>query len=149
MALRETVLDKVHTLLSGITVAGGYNTTVVTVEQKIRHFECVGKSEMPYIGIAIVREDYVYDQGKQERVNALMEFLCYAEATTHAAGIAAMSNLRDDIRDVLMATSSLGVDGVIELRLVGTRSAEADPEAIIEGIAAMVIEARVRWEENF
>ena len=98
---RNLIIENVATTLAGITVAGGYKTTVATVSRVIKNWNDVLSSEFPLVCFAFPREVIA------QRPFGLMEMrlrghvIGHVNTGTDALRSDLLSNLQDDIIAVL------------------------------------------------
>ena len=104
---RQLVLDNIDTVLKTITIAGGYKTTIDTVERTrgAKTWEEVPSSDRPYIGIVPGKESCPIDGGHfpfgRMRVTFHIDLICYVTGSTAATRSNAISDFQDDIISVL------------------------------------------------
>jgi len=135
---KTTLLGLVDTALSGITVLGGYKSTIVTVEPQIRDASSVPVSERPYLGFMPRRERFVAFSWQTYRVTMPVYIAGHVQASTKALVVAALINLQDDVVKALCASIDSAAEctlggNCVELRLVDGDDDIGDPDTEMGG----------------
>lgn len=126
---RALILDNIKTTMAAILVAGGYKTTVVTVERVIRDWADPGAIQKPWIGFMPRVEIFRFLPGNQIRVTMPVLIVGHISSTTVDAKHTALSNLHDDI------VAALGVDptrggNAINTVVLQTEDDTGDPDTV-------------------
>jgi len=129
---RKLILDDYITALSGITIANGYKTNVVTVERVIKSWEGSKPGEKPSIGILPQREDITHEPSKQMRVNMTVLVVCHVTGTTIADRYTKLNDLLDDVITALnFDTSRNGY--AVSTTVIAVETDEGDDDALGDG----------------
>lgn len=149
MAIRETILDTLSTLLATIDGTGSWNRTITTVVTEIRSIEDVVDSELDLIAIVPQDELYEYQPGiLVTRWNIDLIAHLNVTDTTMATHIAAVSDVTADLRRLFANNSSnLGVDGVHMVTLKSRAGTEGMRHAAQEQRAESVYRIEVKFQE--
>lgn len=150
MAIRETILDTLATLLATIDGTGSWNRTIATVVTEIRSIEDTTDAELDLIAIVPQDEIYEYQPGLVvTRWNVdLIVHLSVAD-TTMATHIAAISDVTADIRRLFANNASnLGVDGVHMVTLKSRGGTEGMRHAAQEQKAESVYRIEIKFQED-
>ena len=126
---RKLILDDIKTTLEAITVAGGYKTTVVTVERVIRDWGDVSAAQRPWVGFAPRIEAFQFLPGKQVRVKMPVLIIAHISKADVDTKHAALSDLHDDI------VAALGVDptragNAVNTIVLQTEDDTGDPDTV-------------------
>lgn len=124
---KTTILANVKTTLEGITVANGYKSTVVTVEQEIKDWQSIGISQRPWIGFRPTRETFEPEGPHYIRVKMGLYIGAHVNASTEALVDAAIVNLQDDIIAAMYSDPTLG-DTAVDVRILNGQDDIGDPD---------------------
>lgn len=144
---RELILDAIETALAGITVAGGYRTTIETVSRELLDFDRV-RGTTPWIGYAPSEQqrppEYTYG-GRHEYLR--VRIVAHLEARAQADRTAAISDIDADIEDAMTADPTWGGYAVDTLRVAPVLSEEGLPDkgGTTAGITSCVLEYEIDW----
>ena len=136
---RKLILDDYITALSGITIANGYKTTVVTVERVIKSWEGSKPGEKPSIGILPQREDITHEPSQQMRVDMTVVLVCHVIGTSAADRYTKLNDLLDDVIVALNFDTSRNGQAV-STTIVSVETDEGDDDALGDG--TMVVHTR-------
>ena len=144
-------MQRVDTVLTGITVAGGYRTTVARVEPMIKTWEEVGRGITPFVGYGIATTiSEPYYPGNQIRCVATLNIVAHVSEADADAALVALGNLEDDILGALMEEPTL--DGnAIDIKWRSTQDDVQDPHASTVtrgGRGSMLMEFEVTWDRT-
>lgn len=144
---REIILDAIETALAGITVAGGYRTTIETVSRELLDFDRV-RGTTPWIGYAPSEQqrppEYTYG-GRHEYLR--VRIVAHLEARAQADRTAAISDIDADIEDAMTEDPTWGGYAVDTLRVAPVLSEEGLPDkgGTTAGITSCVLEYEIDW----
>lgn len=144
---RELILDAIETALAGITVAGGYRTTIETVSRELLDFDRV-RGTTPWIGYAPSEQqrppEYTYG-GRHEYLR--VRIVAHLEARAQADRTAAISDIDADIEDAMTEDPTWGGYAVDTLRVAPVLSEEGLPDkgGTTAGITSCVLEYEIDW----
>ena len=139
---RTNILLNLKSTFQGITVAGGYNTTVATVETWLRSRDEVKSGECPYIGFALDREELEMQPFGVQYWVAPLIILGYIHDATWTTRSASLNKLIDDIIARLNVDHTRGGYAVSTI-ITGCETDEGDPDA--GPIGAIVVYADVKY----
>lgn len=145
---RELILDAIETALAGITVAGGYRTTVETVSRELLDFDRV-KGLTPWIGYAPSEQqrppDGFFGGGRHDYLR--VRIVAHVEARAQADRTASVSDIEADIDDAMTADRTWGGYAVDTLRVAPVLSEEGVPDkgGTTAGITSCVLEYEIDW----
>ena len=125
---RELIVDNIKTALEGITVAGGYKSTVSTVEIQAKSWLQVPEGIRPWIGIVPLATRYAYNPGDLVRSTFKIDLIANVQAGTGAEKRERLCDLEDDIWAALQADTTRN-NNAISTSLVETETDEGDPES--------------------
>ena len=129
---RTSILLNVKTTLEGITVIGGYNTTVLTAEPYLRGREEVKPGEMPYLGFGFDPESYEHHPSSKMRVKVPLTIVGYTQTRGWAARSAALNLLLDDVIKAMFTDTTRGGYAIMTT-LRETQTDEHDPDVDSHG----------------
>lgn len=132
---KTTILANVKTTLEGITVANGYKSTVVTVEQKIKNPQDVGTSLRPWIGFRPTKEMFEAEGPHFIRVKMGLYIGAHVNATTEALVDVAITNFQDDIIAAMYSDPTFG-ETAVDVRLIDGQDDIGDPDRAEGGSSA-------------
>lgn len=139
---RRVILTDLTTALEGITVAGGYKSTVKKVERvrSAKAWEEVQVADRPYIGIIAGDEVYRSEHvGPYYLVDFEITLACYVTASTGDGLSTALNDLLDDIINRVSVDRTRG--GVAsDTWVTRTRTDEADTES--DGCMLVTLQVR-------
>lgn len=150
--IRLSILNAIKTALEGIDGSGFWRTTMTTVEiaAKALDDDEIRTGTMPYAVIIPQEEDVRAMAFAKHRVTWPIDVLVYFEPSARTA--AAMANdcmeTTTDVRRALTADPTLGVEGVVELRLRKRAGSEAVEEAIQVARGWVSVRAEVFFIES-
>lgn len=151
MSIRESIVTNMQTVMSGITVANGFNLDIVTVELAGRAWDETETRDAarPYIGLLPQRERH---QERPGHLEVFWDWLIVAHATpsdrTLATNAALCSDITADIRKALYESPSLGLNDVIRVSLTGRMGSEGSPQAAQEKVASVEHNVTVHFIEG-
>jgi len=108
---RRTILTNLKTALEAITVAGGYKSTVKTVEiaRSAKVWEEVPPSERPYIGVVPMESVYISEHvGPYYQVDFRIQLAIYVTGSSVDLRAQAMSSIIDDVAAAVAVDRSRG-----------------------------------------
>jgi hypothetical protein len=108
---RERILDNIKTTLAYITVAHGYNTTVVTTSETVKDWDAVSTGEMPWLGFCSdPREGTIFEQEPNGRICCYMNIAIVGHiiALPGATKNQLLSNLEADIIKAMYSDHTRG-----------------------------------------
>lgn len=131
-AHKATILTAVNTALSGILVASGYKTTVVTVEQAIKDWDQVSSTMRPWVGYMPMVSRF--EPQSYESIWTVMPLIvgAHVHGTTAALADAAIIDLQDDIIKALYSDPTFGETGV-DVKILTEDDDIGDPDKAIGG----------------
>jgi len=139
----------VKTTLEGITVVGGFNTTVTTVEPYLRSREEVKPGEMPYLGFGFDPDPYEHYPSSKMRVKTPLTVVGYVQTRGWAARSAALNLLIDDVIAAMFADITRGGYAIMTtLRETQTDECDPDVDSHGEGKGMCYVSFDVVYERN-
>ena len=138
--VRQSIIDNMYTVLSGISTSGGYKTNVTTVEILGKVWAQVPQGLRPWVGIFPRSTKYQYLPANRVRAVFRISLIAHVSAGTMAAKREALNDLEDDIFEALNADTTRNLNA-ISTTIVETETDEGDPES--EG--SMVIDVDVAY----
>lgn len=122
---RNLIIENVATTLAGITVAGGYKTTVTTVSRVIKNWNDVLSSEFPLVCFAFPKENIVHQPFGLLEVKLRGHIIGHVNTGTDALRSDLLSNFQDDIIAILQIDTTRGRNA-ISTTIGGQADAETD-----------------------
>lgn len=126
---RKLILDDIKTALEAITVAGGYKTTVVTVERVIRDWADVSAALRPWLGFMPEMERFQFLPGNQIRMVLPVVIIGHLSSTSVDNKHSAISNLHDDIIAALGADATRGGNAINTI-ITSSEDDTGDPDSL-------------------
>lgn len=125
---RTNILLEVEAALNTISVAGGYNTDVTTVETMLRGRDDVQPGERPYLAFGPGKDtpqNFCFNEIRVEMPIYIVGIIAEANWTTRSAKL---NLLIDDVIAAMFTDPTLNSNAV-DLSLVSADTDEADPDA--------------------
>lgn len=140
------ILDDIATTLAAITVAGGYRTTIVTVDREVKVRAEIGAAQMPYLGFGLtetISEPYL--PGDLVRCVGKLTVVGHVNSSTASAATTAIANLEDDVIGALMADPTRDANAIdtVWTKTVDDVPDPASPSS--NGRGSVVMEFEIRW----
>lgn len=148
--LRLQILDALAAVLEAIRVPDGYRNTVATVEFTAREptDQAARSGARPWIGIVPQGEDNT-DICGNSTMEWTVQLLAFVDCTKSARGVAeGCASIANDIRRAIYEDPTLNVEGVLGVRIKRRQGSEGNPQSAQEGVAAIVLELAIKFEES-
>jgi hypothetical protein len=130
---RTSILLDLKSTLQGITAAGGYKTTVTTVEETVRPVEDVPSAQKPYLAFAVGLETAEHHHCDMVQFTMPVVVVGYvANSNTWATRSAEINNLIDDVIAAIEADTTLG-GYCVSSTIKGVETNESDPDSGADG----------------
>lgn len=144
---RTSILTSLQTLLEGITVANGYNTTVDTVEPWLRSRDDVKSGELPYIGFGLGPESYRHESFGSFIATCPLVILGYVADPDWATRSVKINALVDDII-ARLNTDPTHNGNAIDTYPIRLETDEVDPDAEEAGVGSLVFEYEIKYHRG-
>lgn len=126
-APRELIADNLATTLAAITVAGGYKSTVVTVERVLKSWDEVGNTaRMPWLGFMFEVEQVQHEPGGMLWCRLPFAIVGHLPSTD-ATRTSDVNDILDDITKALNTDTTRSANAV-QTTITESTSDEADPD---------------------
>jgi hypothetical protein len=150
--LRYTILAQLETAMEGISVAGGYNLNADTVEILARGYDdpMVPPAAVPWIGIVPGDETITPELNGQEMSEWSISLICHFAFTTRTdKGLAlACAQAAHDLRHAIGANPTLGLEEVLQVKIVRRQGSEGSVEAVRIGRGSVMLTIAVQFLEQ-
>lgn len=147
---RKNIIDNVITTLTAITTAGGYKTTVDTVARVAKDWASVGENEMPWLGIKVGKETFVYRStfGLID-VKLPIQIVGHVIATSDTSRSEKLNNLLDDVIAALSSDPTRD-NNAVTTTILGGETDEGDPDTADSrgGSGSFVLDVEIFYQRT-
>lgn len=142
---RKLILNNLQTTFEGITVAGGYKTTIVKVQALARGYADVKTGERPFIGYVPQAEQVEYQPFNRIRCTLNVSVIGHVNGNSQSDRSTKLNNLIDDLIAALNEDPTRG-SNAINTKLVQFETDEGDPDG--RGDGSVLAQVQIQYERS-